>query len=101
MPGATRPNAMSSYHMESELQAYLANSLANECINVHLVVCLHTDMQEKTKARLCELASAARGSQEAGFTQPSFHLFLNICTSSPNKTFQLKSKIFHSIKRGV
>ena len=36
-------------------------------------------MQEKAKARLRELASAARGSQEAGFTQPSLHLFLYVC----------------------
>ena len=38
-----------------------------------------TDMQEKAKARLCELAPAARGSQEAGFTQPSLHLSLHFC----------------------
>ena len=35
-------------------------------------------MQGRAKARLCELAPAARGSQEAGFTQPSLHLFLYV-----------------------
>ena len=39
----------------------------------------YTDMQEKATARFCELAPAARGSQEAGITQPSLHLFLHIC----------------------
>ena len=41
----------------------------------------YTDMQEKAKARLCELASAARGSHKAGFMPPlppSLHLFLHI-----------------------
>ena len=38
----------------------------------------YTDMQEKAKARLCELAPAARGSQEAGFMPPNLHLFLHI-----------------------
>ena len=36
-------------------------------------------MQEKAKARLRELVPAARGSQDAGFTKPSLHLFLHIC----------------------
>ena len=39
----------------------------------------YTDMQEKAKARLRELAPTARGGQEAGFTQPSLHLFLHVC----------------------
>ena len=38
-------------------------------------------MQEKTKARFCEPAPAARGSQEAGFTQPSLHLFVYFFTN--------------------
>ena len=37
-------------------------------------------MQEKAMARLPELAPAARGSQEAGITQPSLHFFLHVCT---------------------
>ena len=37
-------------------------------------------MQEKEKARLCELAPVARRSLEAGFTQPFLHLFWHICT---------------------
>ena len=37
-------------------------------------------MQEKAEARMRELAPpAAKGSQEAGFTQPSLHLFLHVC----------------------
>ena len=42
-------------------------------------------MQEKEKARLRELAPAARGSQEAGFTQPSLYLFLHVCTDMQEK----------------
>ena len=57
-------------------------------MSVHVRVCRSpvaierstaTDMQEKAKARLRELAPAARGSQEAGFTQPSLHIFLHVC----------------------
>ena len=45
----------------------------------HRIMCPQcTDMQEKAKAKLCELAPAAKGSQEAGFTQPSLHLFLYV-----------------------
>ena len=46
----------------------------------HRIMCSQcTDMQAKAKARLCELAPAARGSQEAGFTQPGLNLFPHIC----------------------
>ena len=40
-------------------------------------------MQEKARGRLHELAHAAGGNQEAGFTQPSLHLFLQICINLP------------------
>ena len=43
-----------------------------------------TDMQEKAMARLREIAPAARGSQGAGFTQPSLHLFLHVCIACSN-----------------
>ena len=43
------------------------------------VAYVSTDMQEKVKARLRELAPAARVSQEAGFTQPSLRLILHVC----------------------
>ena len=34
--------------------------------------------------KTCELAPAVRGSQEAGFTQPSLKLFLHFCICSDN-----------------
>ena len=51
----------------------------------------YTYMQETANARLRELAPAASGCQEAGFTQPSLHLLLHVCTSKlflvvPTKT---------------
>ena len=52
------------------------SSSKSECI---VITFSCTDMQEKAKARLCELAPAARGSQEAGFTQPGLNLFPHIC----------------------
>ena len=48
-------------------------------ISHFLVQIKAADMQEKAKTRLCELAPAARGSEEAGFTQPSLNLFLHLC----------------------
>ena len=44
--------------------------------------CTRTDMQEKAKARLRELAHTSRGNQEAGFTQPSLRLLMHVCTRS-------------------
>ena len=41
---------------------------------------LYTELQEKVKAVGCvNSLPAARGGQEARFTQPSLHLFLHIC----------------------
>ena len=37
-------------------------------------------MQGKAKARLCELAPAARGSQKVGFTQHRDHLTTHLCS---------------------
>ena len=41
-------------------------------------------MQEKVRGRLHELAHAAGGNQEAGFTQPSLRFFLQICIIKQN-----------------
>ena len=51
-------------------------------------------MQEKAKARLGELAPAARGRQEAGFTQPTIRLFLHVCTSFSAQVFTTGADTF-------
>ena len=68
------------------MNAFLSSSCAATAVLVTCIIAIGTenctDMQEKAKARLCELAPAARGSQEAGFTQPRLHLFLHICITN-------------------
>ena len=51
-------------------------------------------MQEKVKARLRELAPAARGCQEAGITQPSLQLFLHFCTLFSTQLVPLPYRIY-------
>ena len=45
-------------------------------------------MQEKARARLGELA---RGSPEAGFTQPNIHIFLHVCTTSRTESYEARA----------
>ena len=83
--GRTRTEAATSF-AHALIRIRIRGAASSFCLSVihsRLIssptVC--TDLQERAKARLRELPPAARGSQEAGFTQPSLRLFLYVCST--------------------
>ena len=77
-------DAKSERHQEKSPKAEFLDCLLMWGILIVKLVC--TDMKEKVKARLRELAPRGQREPGAGLTQPSLHLFLDIlpqlCTSN-------------------